>query len=323
VVFRSIAQIADGAAAKVRAENSRNPRMRHTELFCEFGESGVILGQLPLFGPDGASLPRSGAKGVEYRTARTILTPATGFMQEYDFTLNPYAGCAFGCTYCYAAFFARDVGRQESWGEWVEVKENAVALLRGMRRSLSGKSIYLSSVTDPYQPVERSLELVRAILHELVTHQPRLVVQTRSPLVTRDVDVLSRFERVRVNMTVTTDSERVRRVFEPQCPPNEARLEAARTLVEAGLDVGITMTPLLPLEDPERFAEQVCATGAQRFVVQPMHVASGRFVAGTRDEAVRLTTELGWDDAAFEGALESLRRGIPSLVVGRDGFGPP
>lgn len=287
-------------------------------------DGSAVTDQLPLFGGEEPELhARPAARGVEYRPTRTILTPASGFMGDYDFTLNPYAGCAFGCTYCYAAFFARDVEKQETWGDWVEVKDNAVLLLRRMRRSLAGKSIYLSSVTDPYQPIERTLRLVRSILEELVPHQPRLVVQTRSPLVTRDIDVLRRFDRIRINMTVTTDSERVRRVFEPQCPPNAARLDAVRELAAAGLDVGVTMTPLLPLEDAERFAEQVRATGAQRYVVQPMHVASGRFVAGTRDEAVRLTAELGWDDQAYGAALEALQRAIPGLLVGRDGFGPP
>jgi DNA repair photolyase len=244
-------------------------------------------------------------------------------MGDYDYTLNPYAGCAFGCTYCYAAFFAKDVERQDAWGDWVEVKENAVRLLQRMRRPLAGASIYMSSVTDPYQPIERTLGLVRAILRELIEHQPRLVVQTRSPLVTRDVDLLLRLDRVRVNMTVTTDSERVRRTFEPQCPPNELRLDAARELVDAGLDVGITMTPLLPLEDPADFARRVRATGAARFVVQPMHASNGRFVAGTRDRAVELSDALGWDDAAYERALEHLRRELPGLLVGRTGFGPP
>lgn len=282
------------------------------------------MGQLPLFGEEqGPSSARRLTRGVEYVKARTILTPASGFMADYDYTLNPYAGCAFGCTYCYAAFFASDPAKQEDWGGWVEVKENAVQLLRRMRRPLTGRSIYLSSVTDPYQPIERTVGLVRALLEELVPHQPRLVVQTRSPLVTRDIDLFLQLERVRINVTVTTDSERVRRTFEPQCPPNDARLDAVHDLVEAGLDVGVTMTPLLPVEDVDSFAERLRRTGASRFVVQPMHATSGRFVAGTRDRAVALSKELGWDDDAYAGALVRLRSALPGLLEGRSGFGPP
>lgn len=285
--------------------------------------------QMPLFGPvpgeaSGAASPeRPSPRGVTYASAKSILTPASGFVSDYDYTLNPYAGCAFGCSYCYAAFFARDSQKQQDWGRWVEVKANAVGLIRRSRRPLAGRSIYLSSVTDPYQPIERSLGLVRSILEELIPHQPRLAVQTRSPLVTRDTDVLLQFERVRVNITVTTDSERVRAAFEPQCPPNDARLAAARELVDAGLDVGITMTPLLPVEDAESFARLVGATGAARYVVQPMHVSKGRFVAGTRDRAVQLSKELGWDEVAYADVVRHLRLELPGLLEGRDGFGPP
>ncbi len=96
---------------------------------------------------------RVGSVEVAARPAREILMRGTGFLDAYDFSLNPYAGCAFGCTYCYAAFFSRSVEQRDAWGRWVEVKENAVELL--MRRrigSLDGKRIYMSSVTDPYQP---------------------------------------------------------------------------------------------------------------------------------------------------------------------------
>ncbi|MEZ4617264.1 MAG: radical SAM protein [Caldilineaceae bacterium] len=136
-------------------------------------------------------------------------------MANYDYTLNPYSGCIFGCTYCYAAFFARERGAQENWGKWLNIKENALELLKVKRkRPLIGKTIYMSSVTDPYQPVEKKLELTRQLLEELLRfHRIKLVIQTRSPLVTRDIDLLQRFESVQVNMTVTTDSETVRRTF--------------------------------------------------------------------------------------------------------------
>ena len=102
---------------------------------------------------------RIGETAVAYIPAQEVLTKATGFMDAYDFTLNPYSGCSFGCTYCYAAFFSRDVQKRDNWGYWVTVKENAVELLEKRKPGvLDGKLIYMSSVTDPYQPVERQLE---------------------------------------------------------------------------------------------------------------------------------------------------------------------
>ncbi len=156
-------------------------------------------------------------------------------MADYDFTLNPYSGCSFGCTYCYAAFFSKTPERRDTWGYWVDVKENALTVLRRMRTPLHDKTIYMSSVTDPYQPIERKLGLVRSLLEELVRHQPRLVVQTRSSLVTRDIDLFRQFDHVQVNMTVTTDSERVRRAFEPHCSTNRKRLEAISTVKRSGM----------------------------------------------------------------------------------------
>ena len=116
---------------------------------------------------------------VDYAPVRDILTRATGFMDAYDFTLNPYSGCSFGCTYCYAAFFSYSTEKRDSWGLWVDVKENAVERLRRRRGSLDGKLIYMSSVTDPYQPIERQIELTRGLLEMLARHRPKLVVQTR------------------------------------------------------------------------------------------------------------------------------------------------
>ena len=281
---------------------------------------------------------RMGRTRVSSKPAREILTRATGFMAEYDFTLNPYSGCAFGCTYCYAAFFSHSAKRRDTWGSWVEVKANAVKLMR--RRGvgkLDGKYIYMSSVTDPYQPVERTVELTRGVLQVLADrHAPKLIVQTRSPDVVRDRDLFQQIEgqggRVRVNMTVTTDDEDVRRTFEPHCPSNDRRLRAVTDLHEAGIDVGVTMTPLLLVHDAEAFAESLLATGAEHFIAQPFHFARGQFIASTREGAVALMTEkLGCDSATFhtrylehyQSAFEVLRVKLPELGEGKEGFAPP
>lgn len=279
-----------------------------------------------------------GASHIDYAPARDILTRSTGFMDAYDFTLNPYAGCAFGCSYCYAAFFSRSTGDRDAWGEWVRVKENAVELLQRRRPgNLDGKLIYMSSVTDAYQPVERKLKLTRRLLEILAErHRPRLVVQTRSPDVVRDADlfrtIVARGGRVQVNLTVTTDDEDVRKAFEPLCPGNVGRLEAATVLVRADLDACVTMTPLLLVRDARRFAEDLLATGVKDFIVQPFHFQRGRFVAGTRDGALDTMAEkLACDRNSmlerylehYRGIREVLVRELPRLGEGKEGFKPP
>ena len=285
-----------------------------------------------------SSLPdRIGQAIVERKPVRDILTRATGFMEAYDYTLNPYSGCSFGCTYCYAAFFSQGTEKRDTWGHWVTVKENAVSLLRKRRHSLNGKLIYMSSVTDPYQPIERKLRLTRKLLAVMAElHRPRLVVQTRSPDVVRDADlfagIVANGGRVQVNITVTTDDEDIRRVFEPYCPGNRLRLRAACELREAGVVTCITMTPLLLVRDPEAFADALLATGVSRFIVQPFRFQRGNFVAGTRDAAQRLMAEkLASDPETFHPAYlrhyrdtrSVLIERLPDLGEGKDGFRPP
>lgn len=300
--------------------------------------------QPTLFGSVAATPPsvvrpsRIGETAIQYKPARAVLTRATGFMDAYDFTLNPYSGCSFGCTYCYAAFFSRTKQGRDTWGKWVDVKENAVELMDRRRvGSLDGKLIYMSSVTDPYQPVERDLELTRKILEIMAErHKPKLVVQTRSPDVARDVDLFQQIEanggRVQVNMTVTTDDEDVRGTFEPFCPSNMVRLKAIKEVNYAGVETCITMTPLLLVSQPYAFVESLLETGVQKFIAQPFHFARGKFVASTRERAFDLMAEkLGCELSEFQDTyLEHYRRvfevlsdRLPNLGEGKDGFKPP
>ena len=264
-----------------------------------------------------------GRSEVTRAHAGQILTKATGFMSEYDFTLNPYSGCGFGCTYCYAAFFARDTDKRDSWGKWVNVKQNAVDILSRPRQQakLDGALIYMSSVTDAYQPVERQLNLTRRLLEIMAFgepretaaevqadmfgeplpasyggHSPKLVVQTRSPDVTRDIDLFRQIEenggRVQVNMTVTTDNEEVRKRFEPSCPANPFRIDAIHQIHDAGVQACVTLTPLIWADDPHAFANRLLDTGIERFIIQPFKFTGGKFVAQTRQGALELMADL-------------------------------
>ena len=295
-----------------------------------------------------------GAANIEYQAVRDILTRATGFMDEYDYTLNPYSGCSFGCTYCYAAFFSRNKEQVDNWGNWVTVKQNAVDLLKKRKPgSLDGKRIYMSSVTDPYQPIERKLELTRRLLEILADqHKPKLMVQTRSQLVSRDIDLFQKIEnntnslfesgesgRVQVNMTVTTDDRDIMRTFEPICPPNSKRLEAIAKAQQAGIESCITMTPLLLVKDFDGFAESLLDTGVHKFIAQPFHFKKGKFVAQTRTQALELIADkldCGLDNfigeylehyQAFVNVFKKKlhERGLPTdaLGEGKDGFKPP
>jgi len=265
-----------------------------------------------------------GKSEVTYKNAASILTEGKGFMEGYDYTLNPYSGCSFGCTYCYAAFFSRSEEQRKNWGYWVDVKENALQLLIKFRKkSLRNKTIYMSSVTDPYQPIERELNLTRSLLKELVDfHQPRLVIQTRSPIATRDIDLFQQFKAIQVNMTITTDSENVRKVFEPLCPSNASRLKAIKEINGAGVNTCITMTPLLPIENAEDFAKKLLDTGIKKFIIQPFHSDKGKFVASTREKAMQLIKEMDWTMDKYQKVFETIHKYIPEIGIGKEGFKP-
>ena len=293
-----------------------------------------------------SELTRIGQAAVTFGRTADILTKASGFIGDYDYSLNPYSGCSFGCTYCYAAFFNRTAELRDNWGYWVRVKENAVdTLLRRLNRdsrSLDGRSIYMSSVTDPYQPVERTQKITRELLRVMVKHmcKVKLVVQTRSPDVTRDIGLFQRIVRnggrVQINMTITTDDEAIRKELEPFCPGNNRRLAAIKEVTEAGLQSCITATPLLWLEDANGFAEQLRASTVKRFVTQSFHFGKGRFVAMTREEAIELMArKLGCGLTEFEEEylrhyghwrntlVDKLTAAGCLVGEGKDGFAPP
>jgi DNA repair photolyase len=183
-------------------------------------------------------------------TVRSVLTAQnTKGRLPYDYTINPYRGCLFGCSYCYASQFVfDDAGKKADWGHWVEVKKNAVDALQRESHKITGKSVFFSSATDPYQPIEKQLGLTRALLEILLFAFPaRLHIQTRSPHVVRDVDLFQRFgDTLTIGISIPTDSEAVRKVFEPRAPSIPRRIKAASELKAAGITTIATIAPLLP-----------------------------------------------------------------------------
>jgi DNA repair photolyase len=156
----------------------------------------------------------------------------------------------------------------------------------------------------------------------LAFHKPRIVIQTRSPLSTRDLDLFKQFEHIQVNMTITTDSEKVRKIFEPLCPGNKMRIDAIEEIHNAGVPSCITITPLLPLEDPHAFAQSLLNTGIKKFIIQPFHKERGKFTAGTRDGAMKLFKEFNWTNERYLEVENIIKSYIPNIGIGKEGFKP-
>lgn len=174
--------------------------------------------------------------------ARSILSKS----QVFDYALNPYIGCQHGCTYCYARFMKRFTGHKEPWGEFVDVKINAPDLLKHEVDKMPPGRVWVSGVCDPYQPLETTYELTRKCLEILVQHGWPITVQTKSPLVLRDIDLFRRGDKIEVGLSVTSADDEIRKLFEPSAPPIKERVEALGELHLAGIKTYAMIAPMLP-----------------------------------------------------------------------------
>lgn len=203
-----------------------------------------------------------------YKNPKTILNKGTGFLSGYTHSLNPYTGCSFGCSYCYVREMPVALFREGEWGNWVDVKSGAANLLKKELHRAKTKgnvTIFMSSSTDPYQPIEQKEKVTRSLLEVMVEAPPDfLLVQTRSPLVSRDIDLLQHFkDKVRVSMTIETDSETIRKYFTPKAPPIQARFKTLEKLAAAGIPTQVAIAPILPSGDyfPMKlkpFVDRIC-----------------------------------------------------------------
>jgi len=186
-----------------------------------------------------------------HKTPKSLLNKGTGFLAGYSHSLNPYTGCTFACSYCYVRQMPVSTFRGKAWGSWVDIKRDAADVFRKELQKAKSKgpvTIFMSSSTDPYQPIEYKENVTRSLLEVMVADPPDfLFVQTRSPLVRRDIDLLVRLgSNVRVSITVETDREEIRKHFSPYAPPIAARLKTLEILADAGIPTQATIAPILP-----------------------------------------------------------------------------
>ena len=212
--------------------------------------------------------------------SRSILNRTKPNM-PFEWTINPYRGCEFGCKYCYARYTHEFMEMAvEEFEEKIYAKQAVAQLLgRELARIPRKDSIALGTATDPYQPAERRFGRTRSILEVFARERGRrLGITTKSDLVVRDLDLLCEIARgnmLSINMTITTLDEKLARLMEPRAPRPELRLGAVRRISEAGLTVGVFPNPVMPLiTDSEaqlgRLAKAARDAGAQYFGGGPL-----------------------------------------------------
>lgn len=274
---------------------------------------------------------------LTHASVRSILTRSSGYLRGVcSHSLQPYRGCSYGASLCGVACYVRHnrwLTRGEAWGSFLEARDDAgtayrrqVARERGWaRRRRGGFSVFMSSSTDPFVPQEARLGVTARVLAAMLEEPPdALVVQTHSPRVLVALDALVALASrcaLRVHLSIETDRERLPGLPPPASSPAQ-RLRAAARLRAAGLRTVITVSPMLPMRDPEAFFAR-CGEVADAVVLD--HFVGGDGSPGgerTRRTPLPAVVEslepgsatLAWRDAM----LERARRVLP----GRVGYGP-
>ncbi|WP_226669820.1 SPL family radical SAM protein [Metabacillus litoralis] len=265
--------------------------------------------------------------------SKSILTPAKGAIDNFTHSLNPYMGCVFGCTYCYVRQLPLSLFREQEWGSWIDIKSNAAELLKKDMIKAKKKgpvTIFMSSSTDPYQPIEVKTELTRSLLEVMLEEQPDFLhIQTRSPLVKRDIDLFKKFgNKIRISMTIETDKEEVRKAFSPTALPIAARLAALKEITDTGIMTQATIASLLPCSrDFPKKLKHI----AKRITIDDFWMGDGSGGKRTGKLGVekiyqQMGLEKWYNPTAYKVVLrmiqEELQDSEVELMVSKSGFSP-
>jgi DNA repair photolyase len=308
---------------------------------CNMGATAPLVGiaRLAACSP-AAETSRKSEERPEYflLPVRSILNRCDSKRVPFEWTINPYRGCEFGCKYCYARYTHEYMELDGSeFEKKIFVKQNAAPLLaQDMARKYSyqrrgsevggPEHIAIGTATDPYQPAEREYGVTRACLEELAKREGLSVsVITKSNQIVHDIDVLKRIaarSELSLNITITTLRTRLARVLEPRAPRPDLRLAAVRQLHEAGLRVGVSASPLIPgITDREGDLEAVAAAakdaGAEWFfsgVLFLMPASAKEFLPFVREKFPRLARQYEQWYARNAYAPEEYRRKISERV---------
>lgn len=196
-----------------------------------------------------------------------------------DYCINPYIGCQHQCVYCYADYYTKKyTSHKEKWGTFIDIKINALEILRKEIKKKKRGTVFISSLTDAYQPIERKYELTRKILNELLKYQFPINIQTKSSLVLRDIDLLSKFKNCEIGFTITTLNEENRKIFEPYSSSIEEKINALQILSERKIKTYVFFGPMLPYIsdiDLENYFKTISKLGIEYIYIDKLNLKPG------------------------------------------------
>lgn len=163
-------------------------------------------------------------------------------LPDSDYVINPYIGCIHGCKYCYACFMKRFTNHKEEWGTFIDIKKSSSPI---PIKKLTNKKIFMSSVTDCYNPLEEKHLITRKILNELINIDCYLTISTKSSLILRDIDLIKQMKNVKVALSINTLDEKFRADMD-QASNIKERLDALKILHDNGIYTVLFMSPIFP-----------------------------------------------------------------------------
>jgi DNA repair photolyase len=215
---------------------------------------------------------------MEIREVECKTALSSSSLPGLDYSLNPYRGCQHNCAYCYVPNVLR-IDRNK-WGDFVDVRINISSVLSKELRNKKPGVVGISTVTDPYQAVEKKYKLTRYCLEQLLIYDFPVCVQTKSSLIVRDIDLITKFSQAEVMFSIGTLNDAERTMLEPQPSSIDERLTAMKTCSDAGIKTTVFFGPIYPtikLDDISGIIDTLTNYGAKEIIVDKFNLKPGIF----------------------------------------------
>lgn len=218
-------------------------------------------------------------RGVKIHSALVKNALSRSGLPDIEYALNPYIGCWHGCIYCYARLYTRSRFVVENWGKIVIVKSNIVNVLSREVGRLKPSVVGVGTITDAYQPVEAVYKLTRKSIEMLLKYGFNISIQTKNPLVIRDIDLFtSNLDKIDIGFTITTLSSKLATFLEPKAPPPKARINALKQVARHGIKTWVFYGPIIPSlnddEDTIRSIVHIADETKSTLYYDPLHIKS-------------------------------------------------
>lgn len=211
---------------------------------------------------------------IKYIKCKTGLSKSN--LPGLDYSLNPYVGCQHNCAYCYAPNILR-INRKE-WNKIIGVKSNIPNILsKELKKKKNGK-IGISTITDPYQPIEKKFKLTRYCLEQIIKYDFPIHFQTKSNIINRDIDLITKLSDVEIMISIGTFNDTERKILEPYSSSIQDRLETLSVFSEMGIKTSIFFGPIYPTINEKKLInilEKILDLNVKEIMIDTLHLKTG------------------------------------------------